>query len=120
MLRRDFLKYGAAALGGAAMMGDLTKIAHAVGTVTDYKALVCIFMFGGNDGNNLLVPRDAAGYAEYSRGRGPRLALPLQNLQPLSLTNTGGREFALHPQMPQLAAIIKTHCPQTKRLAPPS
>ena len=106
MRRREFLKCGAAALGGAAMIGDLAKMAHAVGPVNDYKALVCIFMFGGDDGNNLLIPRDAAGYAEYSRGRGPRLALPLQNLQPLNLTNTAGREFALHPQMPQLAAII--------------
>jgi uncharacterized protein (DUF1501 family) len=63
-------------------------------------------MFGGNDGNNLLIPRDATGYAEYARGRGPRLALPLQDLQPLSLSNTGSRAFGLHPQMPALAALI--------------
>jgi uncharacterized protein (DUF1501 family) len=106
MQRRQFLKCGAAALGSAAMMSDLARMAHAVGPVSDYKALVCIFMFGGNDGNNLLVPRDAAGYAEYARGRGQRLALPLQDLQPLTLTNTAGREFALHPRMPQLATII--------------
>ena len=106
MRRRQFLKCGMAALGGAAMLGDLTRIAHAVGPVSDYKALVCIFMFGGNDGNNLLIPRDTAGYAEYARGRGPRLALAQQDLQPLNLTNTGGRQFGLHPDMPQLAAVI--------------
>ena len=105
MRRREFLKRGAA-LGGAAMLGDLGRIAHAVGPVNDYKALVCVFLFGGNDGNNLLIPRDAAGYAEYARGRGQRLALPLQDLQALNLTNTPGRQFALHPRMGQLAAIV--------------
>lgn len=107
--RRQFLKYGMATVGGATVLGGLNRIALAAGkvaTVNDYKALVCIFMFGGNDGNNLLIPRDATGYAEYARGRGAALALPRQDLQPLNLTNTAGREFGLHPQMPELAAII--------------
>lgn len=39
-------------------------------TASNYKALVCIFLFGGNDGNNLLVPTDAATYSQYSSVRG--------------------------------------------------
>src|SRR5438045_9583512 len=37
--------------------------------VSDYKALVCIFLFGGNDGNNAVVPVDAAGFAAYRSAR---------------------------------------------------
>jgi len=34
---------------------------------SDYKALVCIFLFGGNDANNMLVPNDTATYANYQK-----------------------------------------------------
>ena len=76
-LRRNALKLTAMApmmLSGGLMSG-LARAAFAQTAVAgDYRALVAIFMFGGNDGNNLLIPLDAAGYADYQGGRG-RLAL---------------------------------------------
>ena len=41
----------------------------AAGAATDYRALVCIFLFGGNDSNNLIVPNDNAGYQNYANIR---------------------------------------------------
>jgi len=48
----------------------------------NYKALVCIFLAGGNDGNNMVVPVDAAGYTNYAAVRGD-LALPQAQLLPI-------------------------------------
>ena len=110
--RRQFLKQLAAAGFGVAGLGaltDLQRIAAAAGPVAkagaDYKALVCIFMFGGNDSNNMVIPTSAGEWAQYNAARG---AVRLQQaaLQPLTLTNTPGRTFALHPAMPQLAALV--------------
>src|SRR5437016_893451 len=88
--RRDFLWKGACAAltttGIASTIWDLRLINAAAAAskkhtgplvATDYKALVCIFLFGGNDGNNLLVPTDTATYNnQYVPARGV-LAIPL-------------------------------------------
>ncbi|WP_164066402.1 DUF1501 domain-containing protein, partial [Serratia marcescens] len=66
------------------------------------RALVCVFLFGGNDGNNLLVPNDAR-YASYQRAR-PKLALDKATLLPLSLSNASG--LALHPAFTGLSGLI--------------
>ena len=75
--RRNALKLTSLAplmLSGG-LMGGLTRAAFAqTATATDYRALVAIFMFGGNDGNNLLIPLDVAGYSDYQSGRGVRRA----------------------------------------------
>ena len=54
--RRRFLQLGAG-FGLLAGLGRL-EVARAT-TPTDYKALVCIFLFGGNDSNNMIVPVDS-------------------------------------------------------------
>ena len=60
--RRDFLRLACCSAATASMVGGLSKFglvsAMAQGS-TDYKALVCIFFFGGNDSNNLIVPIDS-------------------------------------------------------------
>jgi uncharacterized protein (DUF1501 family) len=86
---------------GAAMLGGLSKLglvsAFAQGTA-DYKALVCIFLFGGNDGNNTVVPIDSR-YAGYQQVRGA-LAIPQGQLLPLQ---SGGQAiYGLHPSMPEM------------------
>jgi uncharacterized protein (DUF1501 family) len=86
---------------GAAMLGGLSKFglvsAFAQGS-TDYKALVCIFLFGGNDGNNMVVPIDSR-YAGYQSVRGG-IAIPQGQLLPLQ---SGGQAiYGLHPSMPEL------------------
>ncbi|MFG6468510.1 DUF1501 domain-containing protein [Roseateles sp. BYS87W] len=101
--RRQLLQWGAAAaaLHPWAQMQALAQSAPAAG---DYRALVCVFLFGGNDGNNLLVPADAR-YTAYQRAR-PNLALDRSTLRPLSLSNASG--LALHPAFTGLQGLVNT------------
>jgi uncharacterized protein (DUF1501 family) len=94
--RRDFLKMCAAvsALGGA---GRLLK---AQGS-PNFKALVCVFQFGGNDGNNTVVPLDSATYAQYATGRGG-IAIPAGSLLPIQAQ---GKAYGLHPRFTELAPL---------------
>jgi uncharacterized protein (DUF1501 family) len=107
--KRQFLKAGVAAgmtVGGLTAFNQLSALAQ---TATgDYRALVCLFMFGGNDGNNLLVPYDGAEYANYARIRS-NLALPQANLQLITPRNTGGLRYGLHPSMAGIAGLFNTH-----------
>lgn len=95
MHRRSFMgKLGA--LGTGAMVGRLSLLGPQASAATgDYKALVCVFLFGGNDGNNTLVPIDTAGYANYAAIRGG-IALPQSQLVPLT-ESSGNASYGLHP-----------------------
>ena len=66
----------------------------------DYKALVCLFLAGGNDANNMIVPFDTAGYSAYASaaGRGA-IALPRNQLLGITPRTTDGREWALHSSL---------------------
>jgi uncharacterized protein (DUF1501 family) len=89
------------------MLAGLVRSAYAqnVSNPSDYKALVAIFMFGGNDGNNLLIPLDASGFSDYTSGRGS-LALARGDLATINPSNTGGRPFGLHGSMSALAELF--------------
>jgi uncharacterized protein (DUF1501 family) len=104
--RRDFLRTSACALGSMAMASSIESfgIVHALTpqAATDYKALVCIFLNGGNDGNNVLV--DLNQYATYAQDRGPDIAIPQAQLLPVS--PTGGGSFGFHPNMPEMQALF--------------
>ena len=110
--RREFLvRTGCAALGMAAFQAGLDKLGpdqrvRAAARAADYRALVCIFLGGGNDGNNMIVPLDAAGFQAYSDARtGSGLALDQGQL--LSVTPaTLGTPFGLHPSMTQMPALF--------------
>ncbi len=72
----------------------------------DYKALVCLFLNGGNDANNLIVPSDTGGYAAYAAARA-NLALPRTDLLSLApKTTSDGRSFALHAAVPELHSLF--------------
>ena len=64
--RRNTLKALSAGALATGLNGFTFPFANAQTAPSDYKALVCIFLFGGNDGNNMIIPADAAGYAAYS------------------------------------------------------
>jgi uncharacterized protein (DUF1501 family) len=97
MDRRHFLKH-AGALGGGVALAQLGILAaRAQPAATDYKALVCVFLYGGNDANNTIVPIDSAGYASYAAVRG-RLALAQGTLLPL-VEASGTAAFGLHPAL---------------------
>jgi uncharacterized protein (DUF1501 family) len=100
--RRSFIKYASlAAAGNAAALGPfgtLNAFAQAGG---DYKALVCVFLFGGNDANNTLIQFDTAGYNNYAAVRGP-LAIPQSQLLQLSAMPN----FALNPNLPDIQTLF--------------
>jgi uncharacterized protein (DUF1501 family) len=106
MNKRQFLKTGAAlGLGsGLSAFTQLSALAQAT-TGTDYRALVCLFMFGGNDSNNLLIPYEPADHSRYAAARS-NLALNRDTLLPISPSNTGGVRYALHPSMTGLAGLF--------------
>ncbi len=101
--RRSFIRCASlAAAGSAAGMrpfGLLNGMAQTV--ATDYKALVCIFLYGGNDANNTLIQFDTAGYGNYATVRGP-LAIPQNQLLQLN----GLPNFALNPNLPDIATLF--------------
>jgi uncharacterized protein (DUF1501 family) len=82
--------------------------------LSDYKALVCIFMFGGNDSNNMLVPTDASRFSVYTSKRGA-LALPSSGLLPINPKSGGS--YGLHSSLNSVAPLFKT--PRAGQLYPP-
>lgn len=99
--RRNFLRLGCCSLSTLTVASQFSRLglvsANAQST-GDYKALVCIFLFGGNDSNNMVVPVSTQ-YAQYAQARGP-LAIPQAQL--LQIPTPGGAVYGLHPS---LAAI---------------
>lgn len=102
--RRNFLKLSAslAALGLAGLgRGRVLAAQAATPTpVTDYKALVCIYLFGGNDGNNLIVPLDTARYTAYQNLRGGLALSGGKLLSPIA--DADGNAYALHYGLTEL------------------
>lgn len=92
--RRTFLKTccSLGAAGMATQIGRLGMVSAYTQPAADYKALVCIFMFGGNDSNNMIAPVDSR-YGAYSTMRGP-VALGGGALLP-----AGGTGYGLHPSL---------------------
>ena len=82
------------------MMGKVLA-ARAPGSITDYKAVVCLFMFGGNDSFNMLAPWFQNNYNDYSAIRG-ELALPKETLLPIVDRTDGIKRNGIHPNMPEV------------------
>jgi uncharacterized protein (DUF1501 family) len=103
--RRSFIRYASLAAAGNALglrpFGTLNALAQ---SSSDYKALVCVFLFGGNDANNTLIPFDTTGYASYASIRGD-LALAQNTLLPL----TPAPNFALNPNLPDIQALFNSN-----------
>jgi uncharacterized protein (DUF1501 family) len=98
--RREFLKRccGLGAAGVSAHLTRLGMMSAQAQTVPSYKALVCVFLFGGNDANNLVVPIDSR-HASYRTMRGA-VALPQA-----SLLAAGTSGFGLHPSLTNVQRI---------------
>jgi len=103
--KRDFLKASAAfGLGSAANVFSSFEALAQTAQTEDYRALVCVFMFGGNDANNMLIPTDSAGYSSYAAARS-NLALPAASLLSIAPSNTTTK-FGLHPAMAGVANLF--------------
>jgi uncharacterized protein (DUF1501 family) len=97
----------AASFAMSAALGRLNMIhAMAAAPSSGYQALVCIFLFGGNDSNNLLIPNDTAGYTNYAAIRS-NLALPQASLLPI-IAKTGNVPYGLHPNLTGLQGLFNS------------
>ena len=111
--RRAFLSRASAlSIAGSAtpfLMNLAAMGEAAAATATDYKALVCVFLYGGNDYANTLVPYDAAQYASYTAQRAPlaysQAALAGTVLQPTTPL-PGGAQYALAPELGKLLPVF--------------
>jgi uncharacterized protein (DUF1501 family) len=112
LTRRDFIRRAAcAAVGTAAMTSAIRDLrfmnaAVAQSNITDYKALVCIFLQGGNDSNNLIIPTLASQYANYASIRTPVLAIPSSAILPVTSLDGDGNTYGLHPSCPELQTLF--------------
>ena len=99
--RRNFIKgmAGASALASLQQLGLMNALAAAS---EDYRALVCVFLFGGNDGNNTVIPIDVR-YTDYAAIRGG-IAIPQASVIPLNPVS-GAATFGLHPSLAPLQAV---------------
>jgi uncharacterized protein (DUF1501 family) len=113
--RRDFLRNSACAVGGVALASsiDTFSVVHALTpqAAADYRALVCVFLNGGNDGNNMLVSLDqydgpagslVEGYSNVRNAAG--LAIAKASLLPVSPASGGS--YGFHPNMPEMQALF--------------
>ena len=107
--RRHFLKLstrlatlGLTGLGFGPARSWFVPDAAAAGVLTDYKALVCVFLFGGNDANNVIVPIDTAKFAAYTTLRAGVALTPSRLLSPI--VDGSGSQYALNNNLGELNA----------------
>ena len=122
--RRAFIRQAAcAAVGTAALSSTLRDMrflnsAVAQSNATGYKALICVFLNGGNDSNNLIIPTIQSEWDSYATARTPVLAIPNQDGGPATaqaLTSMNGQPgfpaldghtYGFHPAMIELARLF--------------
>lgn len=109
MDRREFLhRCACAGLGAGAFGTTMLSFEHAAAQAApDYRALVCVFLFGGNDAFNLFVPRSSTEASTYAASR-QNLAIPAGSLVPVTATNpiAGGGEYGFHASCTELASLF--------------
>jgi len=108
--RRRFMgQASCAAVGTTALFNTVLNMGMfntLAGGAPDYKGLVCLFLSGGIDSFNMLVPRGATEYAEYAGVRAD-LALPQADLLPITPATPDGREYGLHPGLTELQTLFE-------------
>jgi len=93
-------------MGLANSLAGMGKKSLSVGG--DYKALICILLAGGNDSFNMLVPQNGGHYSEYA-GTRSNLALSQGDLLPIDFTDANGKQFGLHPSMPEVQSLFNAN-----------
>ncbi len=103
--RRGLIKLGAASVGSLALrpFGMLPALAQSGSA--NYRALVCVFLFGGNDSNNTIIPADDTNIQLYNRIRGS-LALTASELTGTVYAQTGNAPYVFHSGLTELASMF--------------
>jgi uncharacterized protein (DUF1501 family) len=100
--RRDLFKVGAGSMlstYGLQSLGSTTPY-------DEYRALVCVFLVGGNDGFNMVVPRSISEYNAYARSR-QNLKVARNDLLPIQALTTDGAQYGLHPSMSTMQNLFE-------------
>lgn len=112
--RREFLgQASCASVGSLASLGILLNM-RMIGQLAgaedggdgEYKAVVCLFLAGGNDSFNMLVPSSGDGYEQYL-GTRRNTALPAEDILDLGYALPDGRAMGVHPSMPRLQSLFQ-------------
>ena len=96
----------AAAAFAATPGAAFAQSAGFVAPFSDYRALVCVFLFGGNDSWNMLVPAGGAEYNAYAASR-QNLAVDAATLLPINPLTPDGASYGLHPSMPGVQSLFE-------------
>jgi len=97
LTRRAFVGGFCTSFGAAVLAFERFGLLQALAQARDYKALVCIFLFGGNDSGNMIIPYDD--YATYTTVRqNTGLAIPQSSLLPINVPSLGS-QLAFHPSL---------------------
>jgi uncharacterized protein (DUF1501 family) len=103
--RREFLQTTLRSVTAMGAMGAMSKFGemNALAAGSGYQALVCIFLSGGNDGHNTVIPISTAqqSYSLYQQGRGS-LAIAQPTLLPIA---NGSDTYGLHPSLPEIQSL---------------
>jgi len=116
LTRRKFIGNACAAVGATGILSALAQLrmigavagdaAASAGSSSGYKALVCVFLYGGNDANNVIIPTDNSSYASYAAQR-TALAIPQANILPFSpKAYSDGRQYGLHPSLVEVQSLF--------------
>lgn len=106
LTRRNFLGGSAcSAMSTTCLLNTILTLRHVNAQAADvlapgtpYKAIVCVFLYGGNDANNLVIPRESSAHAKYANSRSV-LTIPQANVLALNTLNDDGLQLGLHPSM---------------------
>lgn len=107
--RREFLRLGGATAASFLLARPHDAIGQMIGgsgPFTDYRALVCVFLFGGNDSFSMLVPRSDPEYNAYAASR-QNLSIAQANLLAINPLNPDGAQYGVHPSMPEIGALFE-------------
>jgi len=108
--RRQFLRRSAKLAASASLLGTVGSFQRAFGataSTTGYKALVCVYLDGGNNGFNTIVPTTQAGYNVYAASR-TNLALPRSSLLSLTGTASDGYAYGFNAACPEMRNLFNT------------
>ena len=105
--RRGFIKVGAASVGSLALRPFGLLPALAQSGSSDYRALVCVFLFGGNDSNNMVIPADDASFKAYTSIRG-QLALSASEITAPVYSSSANAPYVFHSDLVPLASLFSS------------
>src|SRR5580693_6781813 len=103
--RIGFIRIGTAAAVGSLALRPFGALPLLAQSGPDYRALVCVFLLGGNDSNNTVIPMDDASYSAYQSIRGS-LALTSSEITPV--TSVSGAPYGFHSKLAEVASLFSS------------